>query len=50
MIFHQIATQRGCQSYFIACEQSCMAIIIDPEETQIDRYLGLAAQDGVRIH
>ena len=50
MIFHQIATERGCQSYFIACEQACTAIIIDPEETLIDRYVGLAAQDGVRIH
>ena len=50
MIFHQIATERGCQSYFVACEQACMAAIIDPEETLIDRYLGLAAQEGVRIH
>jgi glyoxylase-like metal-dependent hydrolase (beta-lactamase superfamily II)/rhodanese-related sulfurtransferase len=50
MIFHQIATERGCQSYLVACEHACTAIIIDPEETQIDRYLGLAAQDGVRIH
>jgi glyoxylase-like metal-dependent hydrolase (beta-lactamase superfamily II)/rhodanese-related sulfurtransferase len=50
MIFHQIATERGCQSYFIACESSCMAVVIDPEETLIDRYLGLAAQEGVRIH
>ena len=50
MIFHQIATERGCQSYFVGCEQACMAAIIDPEETLIDRYLGLAAQDGVRIH
>ena len=50
MIFHQIATERGCQSYFVACEQSCTAVIIDPEETLIDRYLGLAAQEGVRIH
>lgn len=50
MIFHQIATDRGCQSYFIACEHACMAIVIDPEETQVERYLGLAAQEGVRIH
>ena len=50
MIFHQIATERGCQSYFIACEHASAAVIIDPEETLIDRYLGLAAQEGVRIH
>ena len=50
MIFHQIATERGCQSYFIACEDSCMAVVIDPEDSQLDRYLGLAAQEGVSIH
>lgn len=50
MIFHQIATERGCQSYFLACEETCMAVVIDPEETMLDRYLGLAAQEGVRIH
>ncbi len=50
MIFHQIATERGCQSYFIACSDSCMAVVIDPEDSQLDRYLGLAAQEGVSIH
>ncbi|MFT7286546.1 MAG: glyoxylase-like metal-dependent hydrolase (beta-lactamase superfamily II) [Halieaceae bacterium] len=50
MIFHQVATDRGCQSYFIACEDSCMAVVIDPEDSQLDRYLGLAAQEGVSIH
>jgi glyoxylase-like metal-dependent hydrolase (beta-lactamase superfamily II) len=50
MIFHQVATERGCQSYFIACEDSCMALVIDPEDSQLDRYLGLAAQEGVSIH
>ncbi len=50
MIFHQIATERGCQSYFVACEDSCTAIVIDPDQSLVDRYLGLAAQEGVRIH
>ena len=50
MIFHQVATERGCQSYFIACEDSCMAVVIDPEDSQVDRYLGLAAQEGVSLH
>ncbi len=50
MIFHQIATERGCQSYFLACEKSCIAVVIDPEDSQIERYQGLAAQEGVRIH
>ncbi|MEM8659560.1 MAG: MBL fold metallo-hydrolase [Pseudomonadota bacterium] len=49
MLFHQIATERGCQSYLLACETACTAIVIDPEESLIDRYMGLAAQDGVRI-
>ena len=50
MIFHQVATERGCQSYFLACETSCMAVVIDPEDSLLDRYLGIAAQEGVRIH
>ncbi|MEH6609736.1 MAG: rhodanese-like domain-containing protein [Halioglobus sp.] len=50
MIFHQIATERGCQSYFLACEKHCIAVVIDPEDGQLDRYNGLAAQEGVRIH
>jgi glyoxylase-like metal-dependent hydrolase (beta-lactamase superfamily II)/rhodanese-related sulfurtransferase len=49
MIFHQIATERGCQSYFVACPQGCVAAIIDPEDSLIERYKGLAAQEGVSI-
>ena len=49
MIFHQIATERGCQSYLLGCEEACVAVIIDPEIHQLERYLGLAAQDGLRI-
>lgn len=48
MIFEQIATG-GCQSYLIGCPESCAAVLIDPEIRQIDRYLGLAAQHGLRI-
>jgi glyoxylase-like metal-dependent hydrolase (beta-lactamase superfamily II)/rhodanese-related sulfurtransferase len=48
MIFEQIATG-GCQSYLIGCEASRAAVLIDPELRQIDRYLTLAAQDGLRI-
>ena len=50
MIFHQVATERGCQSYMLACAETCMAVVIDPEASQLERYLGLAAQEGVRIH
>jgi glyoxylase-like metal-dependent hydrolase (beta-lactamase superfamily II)/rhodanese-related sulfurtransferase len=49
MIFEQVATG-GCQSYLVGCETSRVAALIDPELTQIDRYLGLAAREGLRIH
>ena len=49
MLFQQVATG-GCQSYLIGCEGTCAAALIDPELSQIDRYLALAARDGLRIH
>ncbi len=49
MIFHQVATNRGCQSYLLGCPETCMAIVIDPDIHEIERYLGLAAQNGLRI-
>lgn len=48
MLFEPIATG-GCRSYLIGCTQSCAAALIDPELSQIDRYLALAAQHGVCI-
>jgi len=48
MIFEQIATG-GCQSYLVGCEATGAAVLIDPEHSQIDRYVGLAHQNGVRI-
>ena len=48
MIFEQIATG-GCQSYLVGCADTRAAVLIDPEFTQIDRYLGLASQHGVHI-
>lgn len=48
MIFEQIASG-GCQSYLIGCADTCAAAIIDPEKSQIDRYLALALRDGLRI-
>jgi len=50
IIFHQIKTQQGCQSYMIGCKETCAAIIIDPEISQIEHYQGLAAQDGLILH
>ena len=48
MIFEQVAAG-GCQSYLVGCEGTRTAALIDPELTQIDRYLGLAARDGLRL-
>jgi glyoxylase-like metal-dependent hydrolase (beta-lactamase superfamily II) len=48
MIFETVATG-GCRSYIIGCEESCTAALIDPELSQIDRYVALAAKDGLRI-
>jgi glyoxylase-like metal-dependent hydrolase (beta-lactamase superfamily II)/rhodanese-related sulfurtransferase len=48
MIFETVASN-GCRSYLVGCEQSCAAALIDPELSQIDRYLAVAAKDGLRI-
>ncbi len=48
MIFEQVATG-GCQSYLIGCDDTCAGALIDPEVSQIDRYLALATRDGLRI-
>lgn len=50
MTFHQLRTERGCQSYLIGCKETCSAIIIDPEISLMERYRGLANHDGLRIH
>ena len=49
MIFEQIATG-GCQSYLIGCETSRSALLIDPEFSRIDHYVGLAGRLGLRVH
>jgi glyoxylase-like metal-dependent hydrolase (beta-lactamase superfamily II)/rhodanese-related sulfurtransferase len=48
MIFEQIATG-GCQSYLVGCSETSCAALIDPEISQIDHYIALAARDGLRI-
>jgi glyoxylase-like metal-dependent hydrolase (beta-lactamase superfamily II)/rhodanese-related sulfurtransferase len=48
MIFEQIATG-GCQSYLVGCDATRAAVFIDPELSQIDRYLGLVNQLGVHV-
>lgn len=48
MIYERIATG-GCQSYLLGCSETCAAVVIDPEISQVERYLGIAARDGLRI-
>jgi glyoxylase-like metal-dependent hydrolase (beta-lactamase superfamily II)/rhodanese-related sulfurtransferase len=48
MLFEAVAVG-GCRSYLIGCEESCAGALIDPELTQIDRYVALAAKHGLRI-
>ena len=49
MVFEQLANG-GCQSYIVGCADTCAAAIIDPELRLLDRYRGIAARDGLRIH
>ena len=48
MIFHQIPTG-GCQSYLLGCPGKCTAVLIDPALSQLDRYVGLLAREGLRL-
>jgi glyoxylase-like metal-dependent hydrolase (beta-lactamase superfamily II) len=48
MVFEQIATG-GCLSYLVGCSETCAAALIDPEVSQVDRYLALAARNGLRV-
>jgi glyoxylase-like metal-dependent hydrolase (beta-lactamase superfamily II)/rhodanese-related sulfurtransferase len=48
MVFEQIAAG-GCRSYLVGCAETCAAVVIDPELSQIDRYLALANHHGLRI-
>src|SRR5262245_45089108 len=48
MLFEHLSAG-GCQSYLVGCSERCTAALIDPEISLIDRYLALAARDGLRI-
>jgi glyoxylase-like metal-dependent hydrolase (beta-lactamase superfamily II) len=48
VIFEQVATG-GCQSYLVGCPDIFAAALIDPEASQIDRYVGLAARHGLHV-
>jgi glyoxylase-like metal-dependent hydrolase (beta-lactamase superfamily II)/rhodanese-related sulfurtransferase len=49
MLFEEVRAG-GCVSYLIGCEETCGAVVVDPELSQLDRYLALAARAGLRIH
>jgi glyoxylase-like metal-dependent hydrolase (beta-lactamase superfamily II)/rhodanese-related sulfurtransferase len=48
MMFEQVRSG-GCLSYVIGCEETRAALVVDPELDQIDRYLALAAEKGLRF-
>jgi len=48
MIFEEVRAG-GCLSYLVGCPETCSAVLVDPELSQVDRYLALAAKSGLRI-
>lgn len=49
MIFETV-TSGGCRSYLVGCADTCAAVIIDPELSQLDRYKALVVREGLRVH
>jgi glyoxylase-like metal-dependent hydrolase (beta-lactamase superfamily II)/rhodanese-related sulfurtransferase len=49
MLFEQIRSG-GCLSYLIGCDTTCAAMVVDPHLDQLDRYVALAAERGMRVH
>src|SRR5580692_5161022 len=49
MLFEQIRSG-GCLSYLIGDDDSCAGMVVDPHLEQLDRYVTLAAERGMRIH
>ncbi len=49
MLFEQIRSG-GCLSYLIGCDETCGAMLVDPHLDQLDRYIAIAAERGMRIH
>ena len=48
MIFEQIANG-GCQSYFLGCADSRLAVLVDPNMARREEYLALAARHGLTV-
>jgi glyoxylase-like metal-dependent hydrolase (beta-lactamase superfamily II) len=49
MIFEEFHSS-GCRAYLVGCSETCCAVLVDPELSQIDRILALIAKAGVRLH
>jgi glyoxylase-like metal-dependent hydrolase (beta-lactamase superfamily II) len=49
MFFDQLHRE-GCQSYVIGCDETCAAVVVDPEISQIERYLAVGSRNGLRFH
>jgi len=49
MLFEQIRSG-GCLSYLIGDDETCAGMIVDPHLDQLDRYIALAGERGMRIH
>ncbi len=48
MVFDQVRSG-GCLSYLVGCSETRAAVLIDPALEQIDRYLALVAERGLRL-
>jgi len=48
MIFETFAAG-GCKSYLIGCEVTSAGVLIDPEISLVDNYVGAAGQLGVHV-
>jgi glyoxylase-like metal-dependent hydrolase (beta-lactamase superfamily II)/rhodanese-related sulfurtransferase len=49
MLFEQIRSG-GCLSYLVGCDETCGAMLVDPHLEQLDRYVALVAERGMRVH
>jgi len=49
MLFEQVRVG-GCLSYLVGCDETRAAMLVDPHLDQLDRYVALAAERGMRIH
>jgi glyoxylase-like metal-dependent hydrolase (beta-lactamase superfamily II)/rhodanese-related sulfurtransferase len=49
MLFEQIRSG-GCLSYLVGCDRTCAGMIVDPHLDQLDRYVALVVERGLRVH